>query len=110
MSRLPHDFLQTTALLNRGRFVERVNAEVSKLLESLEGMPDATGAGSLTLAFKFQSIGGEIKLSATVKSSLPQLPALSPTTFWLIDGELSVDHPTQRDLFEGPRVAVARAE
>ena len=104
MSRhLPRDFLQTTGLLNRGRFVERVNEAVGRVLQALEDMPDATGKGSVALTFKFNSRGGEITLAADVKTTLPNLPPLAPTTFWLVDGELSAQHPEQTELDLGPR-------
>ena len=45
---------------------------------------------------------------AGVKSKLPEDKAFSETPFWTLDGGLSVQHPSQTDMFAGPRDAAER--
>lgn len=100
---------ETMSLLNRGRFVERVNEHISKALEAIQAMPDETGVAEVTVKFKLVGKGGELQLTPSVISKLPSEKSMAPTTFWIVDGELSVQHPSQTDLFEGPRDASRRA-
>ncbi|VTZ24052.1 hypothetical protein MPC1_16100002 [Methylocella tundrae] len=47
---------------------------------------------------------GRLEIKPSIKSKLPEEKAFSGTPFWTHEGALSVQHPSQIDMFAGPRV------
>lgn len=97
-------------LLSRGRFSERLDEELEKCITALENLPEEKGSASIeiTLQLNFQS--GRLDIRPKVNGKLPKEKAFSDTPFWTLDGALSVQHPSQIDMFAGPRDATAPRE
>lgn len=95
-------------LLNRGRFVEKIDAQLAKLVETLEELPEQKGVAKLNIELTFTYVEGRLDVKPAVKSKLPEEKGFSGTPFWTIDGALSVQHPSQVDMFAGPRDATPR--
>ena len=97
-------------LLSRGRFAERLDEELEKCISALENLPEEKGSASIdiTLTLNFQS--GRLDIRPKVNGKLPKEKAFSDTPFWTLDGALSVQHPSQIDMFAGPRDATERRE
>lgn len=97
-------------LLSRGRFAERLDEELEKCIAALENLPEEKGSASIeiTLALNFQN--GRLDIRPKVNGKLPKEKAFSDTPFWTLDGALSVQHPSQIDMFAGPREAGDRRE
>ena len=94
-----HRFSQMLGLMNRGRLEEKIDAELQKALETLEATPQQKGKAKITLEITLDYDGGNISLSPRVRSKLPDEPDLPATNLWVVDGALSVQHPSQTDMF-----------
>lgn len=92
-------------VLNRGRFLEKCNEHLSKSLETLEGLPDEKGTATLTITLTVAYQEGRIEVRPAIKSKLPEEKGFASTPFWSVDGGFSVQHPSQADMFSGPRAA-----
>jgi len=94
--------------VNRGRFAEKCDEHLTHALEVLEAMPDEKGSATITVTLTLNYDSGRIDVKPAVKSKLPEEKAFSPTPFWAFEGGLSVQHPSQMDMFGGPRDAAER--
>lgn len=92
-------------LLSRGKFVEKCDEHMRHAIETLEALPDGEGKASMTLTLDFVFSNGRLDVKPAVKSKLPEEKGFSGTPFWTMEGALSVQHPSQSDLFRGPRAA-----
>lgn len=101
-------FVDMLALLSRGRFIEKLDEHLNTALETLEAIPSEKGSATITLAVTLNYDSGRIDIKPAVKSKLPEEKAFSGTPFWAVDGALSVQHPSQIDMFAGPRDAEMR--
>lgn len=97
-------------LISRGRFAERLDEELEKCITALESLPEEKGTASIeiTLTLNYQS--GRLDIRPKVNGKPPKEKAFSDTPFWVVDGALSVQHPSQIDMFAGPRDAAERRE
>lgn len=93
--------LELLPLLNRGRFIERLDEAIGEAVESLEQRDK--GSATVTITLTFAQIGDRLDIKPSVKAKLPEAEPFSATPFWTIDGQLSVQHPSQVDMFAGPR-------
>jgi len=110
MSRTIRNFAEMLGLLNRGRFSEKCNEHLNSALETLEALPSEKGTAKITLEVTINYEGGRLDIKPSVKSKLPEEKAFSSTPFWAYEGGLSVQHPSQMDIFGGPRDAADRDE
>lgn len=94
--------------VNRGRFAEKCDEHLAHALEVLEALPDEKGTATITVTMTIVYDSGRIDVKPAVKSKLPEEKAFSPTPFWAFEGGLSVQHPSQMDMFGGPRDAAER--
>ncbi|WP_150526803.1 hypothetical protein [Roseibium sediminis] len=99
---------QLLGLLNRGRFAEKCNEALESCLEALQGMPNGKGKAKITIELTIASDHDRLDVTPVVKSKLPETGAFTATPFWNDEGALSVEHPNQRDMFNGPRAAEPR--
>lgn len=106
MSRVLRSFIDIFGLLNRGRFQEKVDDHLEKAFEELAAQPDEKGEATVTLTFKLTRIGDRVDIKPAVKSKLPEEKGFSSTPLFAVDGGLSTQHPSQRDMF--PRDAEER--
>lgn len=106
--RVIRSFLQALGLLSRGRLEEKLNDEMSRVIGALEEHPEEKAKASLCLTIEFTKLADRIDLRPTVKTTLPKEKELPSTTFWPLENGLSVQHPSQTDMFSGPRDAAER--
>jgi hypothetical protein len=95
-------------LLSRGKFVEKCDDHLSKVLETLEALPEGKGKATITITLDVSYAEGCAAIKPTIKSKLPDEKGFSDTTFWTVDGALSTQHPNQFDMF--PREVRERRE
>jgi hypothetical protein len=98
-------FASMLELLNRGRFVEKCDNHLAEAIEALEALPAEKGTVTISLSFSLVYEGGRLEIKPAIKSKLPEEKAFSGTPFWTHEGALSVQHPSQIDMFAGPRAA-----
>jgi hypothetical protein len=96
-------FVGMLELLSRGRFVEKCDTHLEEAIRTLEALPDESGRAALTLTINIAYESGRIEIKPTIKSKLPEEKGFSGTPFWSVDGALSIQHPSQSDMFAGPR-------
>lgn len=101
-NRLIRSYTETVGLLARGDLARRLDEEMEKILTAFEAMTAESGKGSLTLALDFKYELGRVDVAATFKTKLPETDRFVKTPFWVIEGQLSTQHPNQADMF-GPR-------
>ncbi|MBB3771564.1 hypothetical protein FHS55_002163 [Angulomicrobium tetraedrale] len=101
-TRIIRSAFQALGLSNRGRFEEKVNAEMQRVIEALEQHPEEKAKGTLTLTVNFTKLGDRIDMKPAVKAKLPEEKDFTSTPFWIVEGGLSVQHPSQSDMFGGP--------
>jgi hypothetical protein len=97
-------------LLSRGRFAERLDEELEKCISALENLPEEKGTASIEISLSLNFQSGRLDIRPKVKGNPPKEKAFSDTPFWTLDGALSVQHPSQTDMFAGPRDATAPRE
>jgi len=95
-------------LLNRGRFEEKLDEHLNTSIQTLEALPGEKGTATITLTITLNYESGRLDVKPAVKSKLPEEKAFSGTPFWSYEGGLSVQHPSQIDMFAGPRDAAER--
>jgi hypothetical protein len=105
MARNIRNFDQLIGLLNRGRFAEKCDEELERVMAALKEMPKEKGKAKITVEITVACDSGRIDVTPVVKSKLPETGTFSATPFWEADGALSVEHPNQKDMFAGPRTA-----
>ena len=108
MTRVIRDFRTITELIARGRLVEKLDAQILNLIEALEDSDDDKSKASLQLTLTFQRIGEKTDIRATYKATPPPDKPLPAVTLFNVEGGLSLQHPSQIDMFAGPRDAAAR--
>lgn len=96
-------------LLSRGRFSERLDEELEKCISALGNLPDEKGSAEIAITLKLNFQSGRLDIRPDVKGKLPKEKAFADTPFWTLDGALSVQHPSQIDMFSGLRDAGERA-
>lgn len=100
-------FDETIGLLNRGRFAEKCDEHLIAAIETLQALPSEKGTATITVTMTINFESGRLDIKPAVKSKLPEEKAFSGTPFWAHEGGLSVQHPSQIDMF-GPRSADTR--
>jgi hypothetical protein len=103
-------FVGMLELLNRGRFVEKLDAHLEEAIQTLEALPNEKGSATINIAITLAYESGNIEVKPSVKSKLPEERAFSGTPFWTHEGGLSVQHPSQIDMFAGPSAVRDRGE
>ncbi len=101
-------FVEMIGLLNRGRFEEKLDEHLNTSIQTLEALPGEKGTATLTITVTINYESGRLDIKPAVKSKLPEEKAFSGTPFWSYEGALSVQHPSQIDMFAGPRDAAER--
>lgn len=96
---------QIIGTIERGDAAHGLTNEIDKTLKALQ---EAAGEkrsvkGSVTMTLNFSLEGQNMEIEAVITSKLPKVKR--PRTFMFLtqNAELSLEHPTQGSLFEGPR-------
>ena len=92
-------FVDMLGLLNRGRFVEKLDEKLAEAMAELEALPNEKGSATITVTIAVSCENGRIDIKPSVKSKLPEEKGFNSTPFWAVDGALSVQHPSQSDMF-----------
>lgn len=107
-TRVIRSLFQVLGLNSRGRFEEKANSEMQRLIEALQEHPEDKAKGTLTVTIDFVKLGDRIDMKPSVKAKLPEEKGFASTAFWPVEGGLSVQHPSQSDMFAGPQDAGSR--
>lgn len=99
MSRVVRSFREMLGLLSRGDFSRKLDEELTTAIEALETMPADSGKAKITVEIEFKYELGRIDISPVVKTKLPETARFMKTPFWAVEGSLSVQHPSQIDMF-----------
>jgi hypothetical protein len=108
--RVIRSYTEMLGLLSRGDFSRRLDQELTKLIETLEALPTESGKATITVGVEFKYELGRIDINPTFKVKLPETDRFMKTPFWTIEGALSVQHPSQLDIFSGPRTVEGEAK
>ena len=108
MSRVLRTFREMLGLLSRGDFSRHLDEKLNEAIVALEECPADKCKAEITVKITLDYELGRIDVKGEAKSKLPETAKFMKTPFWSIDGQLSVEHPSQIDMFN-PR-AVARRE
>ncbi|MGF3025572.1 hypothetical protein ACQVP2_22440 [Methylobacterium aquaticum] len=96
-------FTDLIPVLNRGRFSEKLDEHLTRSIEHLEALPDQQGKATITVTLTVAYQEGRIEVVPSVRSKLPEEKGFTGTPFWAVEGGFSVQHPSQSDMFAGPR-------
>ena len=107
-ARLIRNITDVLGMLSRGRFAEKCDEHLATALETLEAIPSEKGTATITITLTLNYESGRIDIKPAVKSKLPEEKAFSGTPLWVHEGGLSVQHPSQMDMFPGPRELPSR--
>ena len=99
MSRTIRNFTEMLGLLSRGRFQDKLNEELSHAIEVLEALSSEKGSATISVNITLNYQGGRMDVKPTVKCKLPEGAAFQDTPFWTHEGGLSVQHPSQMDMY-----------
>lgn len=106
-SALLRRFTDVVEFFDRGRFAVECNTRLQEAIEFLEALPAEKGTATMTVEVKIKFDGGRLDLVPKLTSKLPE-KTFPATVFWAHDGALSVQHPSQVDMFAGPEDAEER--
>lgn len=105
MSRVLRTYREMLGLLSRGDFSRHCDQLMSEAIDALENSPADKCKAEITVKITLEYELGRIDIKADAKSKLPDTVKFMKTPFWAIDGQLSVEHPNQIDMFGSPRAA-----
>ena len=106
--RLIRDFRTTIDLLSRGKYVEKLDSKLVEMLDALASMPDEAGKATMTLQITLTRLGDRVSIQPKVSIKLPEEKGFGDTTLFAAEHGLSLQHPSQMDMFAGPRDARER--
>lgn len=99
MSRVLRTFREMMGLLSRGDFSLHCDQLMNEAIDALEASPADKCKAEITIKVTLEYELGRIDIKADAKSKLPDTVKFMKTPFWAIDGQLSVEHPNQIDMF-----------
>jgi hypothetical protein len=102
MSRVLRTFREMLGLLSRGDFSRHLDEKLNEAILALEECPADKCKAEITVKVTLDYELGRIDIKAEAKSKLPETAKFMKTPFWTIDGQLSVEHPSQIDMFTRP--------
>lgn len=108
MSRMLRTFREMLGLVSRGDFSRHLDQQMAEVLNALEACPADKCKAEITVKIVFEYELGRIDIKPDAKVKLPDTAKFVRTPFWAIDGQLSVEHPSQIDMFATPRPVAGR--
>lgn len=106
MSRMLRTFREMIGLVSRGDFSRHLDEKMEEALLALEECPADKCKAEITVKVVLEYELGRIDIKPEVKVKLPDTAKFVKTPFWVIDGQLSVEHPSQIDMFATRAVPV----
>lgn len=107
MTQLLRSFCTMLGLVSRGELATALDKEMELVINTLDALPNGVGKAKITIEVEFIAELGRMDVKANFKTKLPETKVFMKTPFWSIEGSLSVQHPSQVDLFAGPRATQA---
>lgn len=104
MSRMLRTFREMIGLVSRGDFSRHLDEKMEEALVALEECPADKCKAEITVKVVLEYELGRIDIKPEVKVKLPETAKFMKTPFWVIDGQLSVQHPNQIDMFSARAV------
>lgn len=92
-------FRQMIGLLSRGDFSRHLDEKLNEAVNALEACPADKCKAEITVKIILDYELGRIDVKGEVKTKLPDTAKFMKTPFWAIDGQLSIEHPNQIDMF-----------
>ena len=108
--RIIRDFRMVLETFPRGRLIERLDQKLIDCLDALAASPDETSKATLTVALELQRVGERVEIRPKVTVKLPEEKGVGSATLFAAEGGLSLQHPSQFDMFSGPREAPSPAK
>lgn len=102
--RLVRRFTEIVSLIDRGKLESSANEALREALETLENQPGEKGKATITLSLEITLNKGMVQIKPKLTAKLPEGELFSPLVVWTHDGALSLQHPSQLDIF-APKVA-----
>lgn len=99
MTRMLRTFREMIGLLSRGDFSRHLDERLNEAILALEECPADKCRAEITVKITLDYELGRIDVKAETKSKLPDTAKFMKTPFWAIDGQLSLEHPNQVDMF-----------
>lgn len=99
MSRMLRTFREMIGLMSRGDFSRHLDEKLGEALTALEACPADKCKAEITVKVTLEYELGRIDLKGEAKSKLPETAKFMKTPFWVVDGQLSLEHPNQIDMF-----------
>jgi hypothetical protein len=106
--RLINSFPEIMGVFGREDVLGKLNEHLSNALAAIDDADGEKAKASVTMEITFRRDGDRVGIAPVIKSKLPEERGFSGTTAWLVDGKISLQHPSQIDMFSGPRDAVER--
>ena len=93
------------ARVERGDLNHDLTNEIEHVLKELADRAPPKGKikGQVKLTLNFTVDGSSVEFEAGIESKLPKKARRSEMYFVTQDGALSLEHPQQTDIFDGPR-------
>src|ERR1700722_401167 len=92
-------------VIERGDAAHDLTLEIEKVLKACQDAagPKTKAKGEVTLKLQFEVQDRYVDIKADITSKVPKIKRGSSTYFLTVDGELTTQHPSQTDMFDGPR-------
>lgn len=97
--RVIRNFLQAIGIMHRGRVEEKLNTELARLIEAVENHPEEKASGTIVLTVTVTKLADRLDIKPKVETKLPKDKDFPSATFWPLEGGLSLEHPSQTDMF-----------
>lgn len=99
MSRVLRTYREMLGMLSRGDFSRHLDEKMNEAIAAVEACPADKCKAEITVKVTFDYELGRIDVKGEVKTKLPDPAKFMKTPFWAIDGQLSLEHPNQIDMF-----------
>jgi hypothetical protein len=110
MSRVLRTFREMLGLLSRGDFSRHCDKLLNEAILAVEECPADKCKAEIVVKITLDYELGRIDIKADAKSKLPDTVKFMKTPFWTVDGQLSVEHPNQIDMFPPQRKRAEAAD
>ncbi len=101
--RLIRRYADMLGLFDRGEFLAALDNALSGTIEGLENSAKEQGVATVTVTVKIAYQKGILNFYPSFDVKTPKV-VWGVTPAWAVGGALSVQHPDQQALFDGPRV------
>lgn len=97
-------------MLERGDAAASLSDEISSTLIACQDAAGAKGTakGEVVVKLKFSVQGASVEIEADISSKRPKMKRPRSFLFLTPSGELSLEHPQQISMFDGPRPVSSR--